>query len=146
MATGETSNGKTKPSWLPTGKDAALVAMLGAGTFGSYKLIDSAVERQITQNAAEIVGLHRQIEQLDAKIAALQADRLLDLRTVFERGSAIQGTLDTLSRQVADVKNGTDAVERRTAEADRDLKQAISELRHEVNGALRAPLVGPRGR
>jgi chromosome segregation ATPase len=146
MASGEAGNGKTKPSWVPTGKDGAFLLMLGAGTFGSYKLIDAAVERQITENATEIVALNRRIEQLDGKIAALQADRLLDLRTVFERGSAIQGTLDTLSRQLVDVKHGTDAVERRTADADRDLKEAISELRREVNGALRAPLVGPRGR
>ena len=147
MANGETSaNGKTKPSWMPTGKDGAFVLMLLGGTLGSYKLIDASVEKEIRDNAVRIDALDKRLDQLDAKLNAVQVDRLNDLRTVFERGSSLQGTLDTLTRQLVDLRHDTEAVERRTADADRDLKQAIAELRQEVNGALRAPLVGPRGR
>ena len=147
MATGDPGgNGKPKSSWLPTGKDGAFLLMLLGGTVGSYKLIDSAVEKEIRDNAVRIDALDKRLDQLDAKLNATQVDRLNDLRTVFERGSSLQGTLDTLTRQLVDLRHDTEAVERRTADADRDLKQAISELRAEVHGALRAPLVGPRGR
>jgi len=149
-----------KPGWVPTGKDGAVLLMLLGGGVGGYKLIDAAVERQVTENTAllgatagkvtalsgRIEDIAKKLEQLTDAIAAMQSDRLRDLRTVYERGSTLQTAFETLSRQIADVKGSIDGVERRGAEADRDLKQSMSELRGEVNSALRAPLVGPRGR
>lgn len=142
-------------SWLtgPGGRIGAVILMLLGTMFGGYKLIDSAVERNIKDNTAQIVavaskvdGISKRLDEFEVEFRKLQADRLLDLRTVFERGAALQGSLDTLNRQLVDVKQSMEANERRTSDSDRDIKQSIGELRGEVNHALRAPLVGPQRR
>ena len=142
MAPADGGNGKSR--WAPTGKDIGLVVMLLGGTVGSYKLIDASVEKEIRDNTLKIDATNKRLDHLEEKLADLQGDRLRDLRTVFERGSALQGAIDTLSRQLADVRQSMDGVERRTADTDRDIKQSLGELRGDVNHALRAPLPGPR--
>lgn len=147
------ANGKPR-GWIPSGKEGLVVlTLLAGGTFGSYKIIDASVESEIKSNAAQInllaartEALGQKVGQVEAALTAMQSDRLQDLRTVFERGSAIQGHVDTLSRQLNDIKQGLEGIERRTAETDRDIKQNLGELRGEVNHALRAPLVGPQRR
>ena len=153
MATADDHNGNGKKSWLPSGKDGAVLLMLAGGTFGSYKLIDSNVTAEIKSNGSQIAlivgrvdALGQKVLQVEAALTAVQSDRLHDLRTVFERGSALQGQLDTLKRQLDDVKQSLDGIERRTADTDRDIKQGLNELRGDVNHALRAPLPGPARR
>ena len=84
-------------------------------------------------------ALGTKVQQVEAALAAVQNDRLQDLRVVFQRAEELRGAIETLSRQLADAKSNT-------SDTDRDIKAQLNELRAELTHALRAPLPGPRGR
>jgi chromosome segregation ATPase len=156
------SDGAAKPStWIPTGKDGVVLLLLVGGGIGGYKLVDTRVDTQVTSQvenrtatetrqlsdfAAKLDALAKRLDQSDANFDALQADRMRDLRAAYEKMGSFTATFEAMMRQIADVRASVDASERRASEGRRDLQREISDLRGEVNNALRQPLVGPRGR